>query len=307
MIALDASCGCLRSHYCWFHRTYAFHHGSSCCMDRLCGSCCNQICLRRTERVRAARFVWLRMPSNINCSASKEAKDTWVLNQECWREFYHHRNKLLGLERRFGQDPSSSQRAVLLLFKAFLNDKYRECRISETRAVQLETHQQALEVFFERLWVPMICNKIFSTLPREVRDLIWKELHSSSRHLPLYDPKKFCIPEPGGLKPDSSGRDVFDRAWFNDYLVGSAVAKEVTEVWYKYVQFHSPAFVAIKMDDFFSQDRWGFGIQPSRLIREIKVIFLESDIVEPSTLKNLSALRCLRGRARLCLSIVADD
>lgn len=80
--------------------------------------------------------------------------------------------------RRFKHAPAQNEGdTLLILASALTRDYHRRCRVGGSRWKQQNTRINILELQFERAWVPVICDKIYSTLPREVRDMIWNNLY----------------------------------------------------------------------------------------------------------------------------------
>ena len=160
---------------------------------------------------------------------------------------------------------------------------------------------------YQDLWVPVMCGAIENTFPREVRDMVYLELHREYRSAYLYNCTVHSPHECGRRALSAQGIAVLDRPYFDEQAVGVTVAQEVTEAWYKHVVFSGDMFSAMEMSNYLRHDHWGLGLQPYKLIRQISVTISESSLSSHSTRRNLTCLRALGRRTSLQVVIVADE
>ena len=81
----------------------------------------------------------------------------------------------------------------------------------------------------------------------------------------------------------------------------------MAEAWYKHVSFDSDVFAAIDLTDYLSQDRWGFNLQPFKIVRQVALTLKDNHVPTKSVTSNLLVLRCLQRRVLLHITIIADE
>lgn len=142
--------------------------------------------------------------------------------------------------------------------------------------------------------------KVHTVFSREVRDMIYSELHAED-HSHLMD--DFCFSAldravlPHNRPLDSldllplngkvpftedylspQGRDVYRRVYFNKNIVGAAAAQEIVEAWYKRATFSHVSMKAMSYHGYLRVDRWGLGLRPAHLLRYITLEIQEDRI-----------------------------
>ncbi|KAH6629241.1 hypothetical protein C7974DRAFT_183558 [Boeremia exigua] len=224
----------------------------------------------------AIKSVWTELDS-----ADKELTVLRAVTLPDWDAYRAHR----------GRQPDSDEQAILTLAVSE-NNSFADCRRLEERRNELTQNIDLLQSCFERLWVPAICGKVYNTFPREIRDMIYNELHHDTRA------------QTGTVfHPDEDAGD-FQRAYFNQNLVGAAVAREIAESRYTYVTFKPDRFPAINLDDYLSRDRWGLDFEPSKVIRHVHITLTDTLISNLSIRAKLGAFRRLNTRQILHIHII---
>lgn len=124
---------------------------------------------------------------------------------------------------------------------------------------------------------------------------------------PLYNVDEKDENEKGGLKLSSDGDEIFNRAFFDENIVGPAVAREIAGAWYKHISLSPSTFTAIDLDDYLKFDRWNLNLSPYKLIRQVSLTLCGFFLFDPISngLHRLHAFRCLPRHATLYITIIA--
>jgi hypothetical protein len=229
---------------------------------------------------------------------------------------------------------NASRKAVVLILKMRVRDKQLKAQLVQHREREQTEYVRNLQSQFERVWVPAICHKVYAVFSREVRDLIYTELHAEhhrhpvdifrlsplDRELQLHShplDNLYLPPTPKAQRappiedhPSSLGRDVYGRAYFNKKIVGAAIAQEVVEAWYKRATFAHSSMKTMFYPYYLRVDRWGLGLRPAHLLRHI-TLEIEEDKVREFRLSvhrsgGLRALRGIRGLRELHIKICSS-
>ena len=211
------------------------------------------------------------------------------------------------LALRFYPNPTPQQRIVSLIVKAKVSDANSKYVLAEIREQRQAERLQKSGDQFQDLWTPVICGAIESTFPREVRDIIYLELHNEFRSSYLYNSNIYSPRERGRYALSAQGIDILARPYFDEQVVGTIVAQEIAEAWYKHVVFRGDIFSALEMSEYLAHDRWGLGLQPYKLIRQISVTIPENSLSLLQMTRNLECLRGLGRRTSLKIVIDADE
>ena len=115
-----------------------------------------------------------------------------------------------------------------------------------------------------------LCTKFYSTLPRELRDGVYKYISPGSTvHVDLdneWIPDDECYFSNNPVAPvDSLGSSHY----WNPEFVGNEFAKELAESWYSTTNFSVRD--CRDLDEFLSEDRWQHGLIPSHFVSSIQV------------------------------------
>lgn len=261
---------------------------------------------------------------NFESETAAAIKSAWMNLSSAAKELIHlntHKHKqsaiytarirhVSKLKQRFTNDADSSHKIVLVLFAAAQRSLQSECQ-ALAQSIEHQCERIAtLQSEFDRIWEPTMCDRIQNAFPREIRAIIYSALHDTARSpylMPLYASIKQDQQEPGHL-PLLSSTNVFNRAYFDQQIVGRAVFLEVVEVWYRHVSFDSGTFATIDVEDYLSRDRWGLGLEPAKLIQRF-TLTLRGNLVPRShvgILENLKTLRHLQTHVHVDIHIFAN-
>ncbi|KAF2812053.1 uncharacterized protein BDZ99DRAFT_260278 [Mytilinidion resinicola] len=149
------------------------------------------------------------------------------------------------------------RKAVQLLKEAYLMDEDAMIVASHQRGISWRQVREAYDV--SRAISLDFASKIYATLPRELRDMIYKQ----------------CFPERVKVELVYYQHEVRDMMGRPNYLfanwVGENVAKEALEAFYKNVmfEFDSRSEPEISLWGSLHSDAFGFGIFPIRYLRHV--------------------------------------
>ena len=232
---------------------------------------------------------------------------------------------------------SANRKTVVLILKMKVRDKQLKAQLARHREREQAEYVHHLQTPFERVWVPAICNQVYAAFSREVRDIVYSELHAEDHSHPMDSfylsslNQRFLLRKLNGpvgypspyLSPSDRrsvlsehhlsphGRDVYSRAYFNKNIVGAAIAKEIVEAWYKRATFADDSRDCMLYHDYLRVDRWGLGLRPAHLLRHITLELEEEDVrnFRRSALSSsgLGALREIRGLRDLHIKIRAGS
>ena len=98
-----------------------------------------------------------------------------------------YKRRYNGLRLQFGKFKtlSASRKAVILILKMRVRDKQVKTQLVRHREREQAEYVHDLQSRFERVWVPAICEQVYAVFSREVRDIVYSELHAEEHSLPL--------------------------------------------------------------------------------------------------------------------------
>ena len=217
---------------------------------------------------------------------------------------------------------SANRKTVVLILKMKVRDKQLKAQLARHREREQAEYVHHLQTPFERVWVPAICNQVYAAFSREVRDMVYSELHAEDHSHPMDSfylsslnqrvllrklngpvgypspclspsDRRFVLSE-HHLSPH--GRDVYSRAYFNKKIVGVAIAKEIVEAWYTRATFAQTSMKTMFYPYYLCVDRWGLGLRPAHLLRHITLEIQEDKIRDfRFSVRRSGGLRALRG------------
>lgn len=161
---------------------------------------------------------------------------------------------------------------------------------------------------FENAWAPAICSKVHDAFPREVRDIIWSNLYAEHQRLrskDLYTDEN-DLHKNGCLKLTELGAQALGRPYFEEEVVGSAIAREVAEAWYKSVSFKLQVLEHINLEHYLAIGRWCLDLRPSAIIRRVYITYGEQDDAFLNV-QNLAKFRCLSAGALIHVRITSSN
>ncbi|KAF2998462.1 hypothetical protein E8E13_001947 [Curvularia kusanoi] len=133
---------------------------------------------------------------------------------------------------------------------------------------------------FRDTWLKAMCSQLYYTLPRELRDMVYRYFVHGQRRLMTYSYDQHDIDEPGRLKLLNSPFHK-QMAYWDKEVVGIHMFHEMVEAWYKCAVFKFEFMFDGDMYDYIGRDRWALGIVPATLIKQVTIMLSFNYDVEP--------------------------
>ncbi|KAF2998463.1 hypothetical protein E8E13_001971 [Curvularia kusanoi] len=249
-------------------------------------------------RAAAIKSAWAELSA-----AEKELIQLQLNLVRYTREYLDYKRKFNRLRMRFGKLKTldSTRKAVYLIIGTRVRDKQLKGQVFDHRQREQVRRLLALQTQFERVWVPAIlCDKIYNIFSREVRDMIYGELHAEHHSRPIDDLYLTLKQRQGFPLTEHAlsgrGHSALERAYFDERIVGATIAREIVEAWYKRASFARETIISMPFHYYMRVDRWGLGLRPAHLLRHVTLKFREDAVREfRSSLSRFSGLRQLRG------------
>lgn len=168
---------------------------------------------------------------------------------------------------------------------------------------------------FQRVYLQAVCEQMYYTLPREVRDMIYEHLHwEYDSTNPQAEIVRYaaCIDdpsEPGGLGLGLSTDHSFPLSpnvpYWDETIVGPSVFFEIAQAWYRKVNLDPDLLVYGNLNDYLDRDRWDLGLRPADMMEHVSILVHPEHIVNPRYRKSLLGLMSLRPSC--CVEFVLLD
>lgn len=132
-----------------------------------------------------------------------------------------------------------------------------------------------------------LCSKIYDQLPREIRDLVYDYLLGCFRirvHGNVFYSECCCregiTPPYFHSQPASKLDRIADSHYWCVDIVGKGMQRELAEIWYRNGVFELGHQTSL-LQRFLTEDRWGLGLSPSKLIKFVEVTTQIPSFIEP--------------------------